>query len=157
MSIMRPKMMPEMPRPSSKPKDLGSAYGIARRNRKMAKGGMVKPMEMEDEPMSSMEQDEEPTDMADAIMRRREMKKMAEGGIVEDNYMEAPADAGRRFNEQALKKELYDEQEIQDVTYGSDMDGPSPSEERMEEPSEEGMDHIEKIRMRMKKRPLSSM
>lgn len=164
------------PSPKDRKQNLAIAYSVQRQNKK-ANGGMMKcahggramcnmgcyaeggeAMEMKAEPMSDMEQDQEPMSMSDAIMHKRSMKKMAQGGVVEDNYMEAPADHGMKYNEEALKKELYDEDEIKDLSYGSDMDGPSSMEAMEEEdPTEEGMDHISKIRMRMKSRPLSKM
>lgn len=102
-------------------------------------------------------EDSGPESVSEAIMRRRDMKKYAKGRVVEDNYMEAPADHGLEYNEEALKKELYDEDEIADLTYGSDYEGPSAMEEHDEEPSEEGEDHIAIIRAKMKRRPLSKM
>jgi len=104
------------------------AYSEKREAQKMAHGGMV----------------DKPKSIAEAIMRKRKM--MAEGGMVdiEENGEEMPNDLDE-LNEDAIKKELYDDDQLMAQPEDSNEMG---DEEESERESKLGM--IQSIRQKLK-------
>jgi len=133
---------------------LAIAYATQRRS-KMAKGGMAKAHAEESSMHSTKDidmlehddhMDDETRSMAEMIMEHRRMKQMADGGMVdlEANAEEEPADSFDDLNEEAAKKELYDDQQLHSQ--------PEDSNEHMDKIESDAHDMIDKLRNRMRLR-----
>lgn len=131
------KNAPSNDSPAPESKSLAVAYSIKRNAQKgkMAKGGHVHGEECMAEggmcyakggEVHEMDSFERPNTLAEAIMNSRKDKMYAEGGMadIEDNGEEMSNDLDD-LNEDAVKKELYDDSQLEAQPMDSNEDGDS--------------------------------